>query len=82
MRAVRGRDDSGNNDDHSNATAALVEYLNLWHANLYGGKGGGLAPLLRLSPGQYAFLFGNLPASGDRLYHGGRGNGNRLQDGH
>jgi hypothetical protein len=41
-----------------------------------------LVSLLGPSPGQYASLFGDCPAAGDRLYHGGRGSGNQLQDGY
>jgi hypothetical protein len=57
-------------------------YPNLWRMNLYGRRGNGLAPSLGSSPGEYASLFGNLPAAGDGLYQGGGGSGNRLQDGH
>jgi hypothetical protein len=82
MSAARGGDDNGDNDDHSVAAAALAEYPDLWHTNLYGGGGDGLVPSLGLSPGQYASLLGNLPVVGDGLYHGGGGGGNRLQDNH
>jgi hypothetical protein len=61
---------------------ALAEYPDLWHPNPYGGGGEGLVPLLGSSPGQYASLFGNLLATGDGLYHGSGGGGDRLQDGH
>ncbi len=80
--AAWGGDDNGDNDDHSVTVAALVEYPNLWHANPYGGGGEGSTPSLRSSPGQYAPLFGDLPAAGDGLYHGGGGGGDCLQDGH
>jgi hypothetical protein len=82
MSTARGGVDNSGNDNHSVAVGALAEYPDLLHANLYGVGGGGLAPLLGLSPGQYVSLFGNLPAAGDRLYHDGRGSGNHLQDGH
>jgi hypothetical protein len=72
----------GKNDDHSVTAAALVEYPDLWRANPYGVGGGGLVPLLESSPRQYASLFRDLPAAGDRLYQGSGGNGDRLQDGH
>jgi hypothetical protein len=79
--AARSGDNNGDNDDHSVAAAALAEYPNLWRENPYGGGRGGLAPSLRLSPGQYASLFGNLLVAGDQLYHGRRGSGNCLGDG-
>ncbi len=80
--AARGGDNNGDNDDHSVAVAALAEYPNLWHANQYGRGGDGSGPLLGLSPGQYTSLFGDRLAAEDGLYHGSRGCGNHLQDGH
>jgi hypothetical protein len=79
---ARGGEDNGNNYDHSVAVAALAEYPDLCHANPYGSRGEGLTPLLGSSLGQYASLFGNLPAARDGLYHGGGGGGDPLQDGH
>ncbi len=58
------------------------QYPNLWRLNPYGGGGDGSAPSLGSSPGQYASLFCNLMAAGDRLYQGGGGSGDSLRDGH
>ncbi len=62
--------------------AAHPKYPNLLHPNPYGIGGGRSAPSLGLSPGQYTSLFCNLTAAEDRLYQGGGGSGDSLQDGH
>ncbi len=63
--AARGGDNNG---------VVLVKYPKLWCANPYNSRGDGLALSLGSSPGQYASLFGNLPAVRNGLYPGGRGN--------
>ncbi len=53
---MRGKDNNGDNDNHFIATAALAEYLNLWHTNPYGSGGDESVLSLGSSLGQYASL--------------------------